>query len=639
MKRFYPLFLLILLAKVLFAENDIDSLLNIINISKGEQKIESLHVLAKSVFETTPKLSIAYANQAIAEAKEYNLKPEISSSYVFIAELLNKMSEPDSAINYYLLAEKYASENADLKELAKINHNLGDIYNSKSEYQKSEKCLNNALKYSKMTYDSLQTINTLINLGYLYEMQGRRDTAISCMEIALNQSELIGFKKGIAKTSLAMGNLYYGINNYEKALVYYNKTYKIAKEINNKVGIGISLTNIASVYSEIKQNNKAMKTMLKSIEYLKNTEAYSMLANSYSNLASFQVDSGLYEQAYDNLDKSLSLFRKYGNKEDIAISMFTHGYVFSKTGMYEKSNMYLDTALNIALEIDFSLMQQKVYAALAKNYSKLGLFEKALKNMRLSYSIKDSIESEKVQSQLMDFEVKYNTLQKEKEIEVLQKDQELSKALLNERRIERNAYLAALILVVILIILFVQKRKREKQMNLQKLQLSEQKQRITGIELEKSRLQKKELENKIDFQSKQLTTHALNMMQKNRLFKSLVKDLDALKRLPDVEKNQQINRLKRQVSQSLRGEKDWELFKMYFEKVNKNFYVKLKNNYHDLTSSELKLCALIKLNLNIKETAAILNLSPETIKSSRYRIRKKLNLNQEDDLAEFIQMI
>jgi len=155
--------------------------------------------------------------------------------------------------------------------------------------------------------------------------------------------------------------------------------------------------------------------------------------------------------------------------------------------------------------------------------------------------------------------------------------------------------------------------------------------------LEKSRLQKEELELELDFQSKQLTTHALNMMQKSRLFKSLEKDMDALKKIPDSDKNQQITRIKRQITQNIKGEKDWELFKMYFEKVNKNFYLKLKNNYPELTTAELKLCALIKLNFNIKETASILNLSPETIKSSRYRLRKKLQLNPDDDLSVFIQ--
>jgi len=78
-----------------------------------------------------------------------------------------------------------------------------------------------------------------------------------------------------------------------------------------------------------------------------------------------------------------------------------------------------------------------------------------------------------MQNQLLDFEVKYNTLHKEKEIEVLQKDQELNKALLNESKIERNAYLGAFVFVSLLIIILVQKRKREKQINLQKLHLSE----------------------------------------------------------------------------------------------------------------------------------------------------------------------
>jgi len=68
-------------------------------------------------------------------------------------------------------------------------------------------------------------------------------------------------------------------------------------------------------------------------------------------------------------------FRKNGNKEEIAISMFSHSNVYGQAGKYHVSNTYLDTTLNIAIEIDFALMQQKVYKAYARNYNSLGNFE------------------------------------------------------------------------------------------------------------------------------------------------------------------------------------------------------------------------------------------------------------------------
>ncbi len=86
-------------------------------------------------------------------------------------------------------------------------------------------------------------------------------------------------------------------------------------------------------------------------------------------------------------------------------------------------------------------------------------------------------------------------------------------------------------------------------------------------------------------------------------------------------------------------EKDWELFKMYFEEVNKNFYTHLRKISGELTPGDLKLAALVKLNLNIKEAAAVLNISPESLRKARYRLRKKLGLKHGENLSEFLNAL
>jgi len=70
--------------------------------------------------------------------------------------------------------------------------------------------------------------------------------------------------------------------------------------------------------------------------------------------------------------------------------------------------------------------------------------------------------------------------------------------------------------------------------------------------------------------------------------------------------------------------------------LNKNFYTRLKQKYPDISTNDLKICALIKLNLSIKEMASILNISPDSVKTARHRLRKKLQLNTEDNLTDFI---
>ena len=74
-----------------------------------------------------------------------------------------------------------------------------------------------------------------------------------------------------------------------------------------------------------------------------------------------------------------------------------------------------------------------------------------------------------------------------------------------------------------------------------------------------------------------------------------------------------------------------------FEKVHQNFFTTLKTSFPELTEHELRLCAYIRINLQNKEIARILNVSPATINTSRYRVRKKLVMDNKMSLEDFLR--
>ena len=95
-------------------------------------------------------------------------------------------------------------------------------------------------------------------------------------------------------------------------------------------------------------------------------------------------------------------------------------------------------------------------------------------------------------------------------------------------------------------------------------------------------------------------------------------------------------KLKKIVNKYTIQDNNWKVFDHYFESVNKNFYTRLKQKYPEISSNDLKICALIKLNLSIKKMATILNISPDSVKTARHRLRKKLQLSTEENLTDFI---
>lgn len=89
----------------------------------------------------------------------------------------------------------------------------------------------------------------------------------------------------------------------------------------------------------------------------------------------------------------------------------------------------------------------------------------------------------------------------------------------------------------------------------------------------------------------------------------------------------------------MNSEKDWELFRLYFEEVNDSFFTTLQQKSNELTTGDLKLAALIRLNLNIKEAAAVLNISPDSLRKARYRLRQKLGLVERENLTDYLNRI
>jgi DNA-binding NarL/FixJ family response regulator len=90
------------------------------------------------------------------------------------------------------------------------------------------------------------------------------------------------------------------------------------------------------------------------------------------------------------------------------------------------------------------------------------------------------------------------------------------------------------------------------------------------------------------------------------------------------------------LNEQINSGREWDEFELWFQEVHKDFYRKLNDNFPDLTSREMKICAFLKLNLNTKEIASLTNLTVKTVEVYRSKIRKKLNLPPGSNLLKFI---
>ncbi|OJJ16776.1 hypothetical protein BKI52_33260 [marine bacterium AO1-C] len=139
------------------------------------------------------------------------------------------------------------------------------------------------------------------------------------------------------------------------------------------------------------------------------------------------------------------------------------------------------------------------------------------------------------------------------------------------------------------------------------------------------------MQSVIDAQNRELSTIALQVAQKNELLEGIVKKLQ-----PIAVKNTVVRTYLKDIQSGLNLDNQWEKFKLHFEKVHPQFFVRLQQKYPALTPNELKMCAYMKMNLSIKETMQILNISKKGLETARYRIKKKLALTPKEDLHKLI---
>jgi DNA-directed RNA polymerase specialized sigma24 family protein len=147
------------------------------------------------------------------------------------------------------------------------------------------------------------------------------------------------------------------------------------------------------------------------------------------------------------------------------------------------------------------------------------------------------------------------------------------------------------------------------------------------------------LKQQLEIKTKELTSYTLHVIRKNQLLEELQSALDALVKDDKRDQKKQIRQLSEQISQGLSDDLHWEEFRTIFEQVHQSFFDRLQILSNSLTSNDLRLVALIKMNLTSTDMATLLGVSQDSLRVMRHRLRKKLNLPQGDNLSTYIQSI
>ncbi|HEY0059963.1 MAG TPA: two-component regulator propeller domain-containing protein [Flavisolibacter sp.] len=178
-----------------------------------------------------------------------------------------------------------------------------------------------------------------------------------------------------------------------------------------------------------------------------------------------------------------------------------------------------------------------------------------------------------------------------------------------------------------------QKKYEEDQKRLQYMHQLE----LEKTEKELIKLRNEKLEAEIAHKNTELASTTMHLVQKGEMMTKIKEEMTRIKKNLDQGKtSDDFKKIIKVLNEEDKISEDWEAFAKHFDKVHSDFLTALKAKYPSLTPNELKLSAYLRMNLNTKEVAQLMNISVRGVEVSRYRLRKKLALSTETSLFDFL---
>ncbi len=611
MKKSVLKIILICFSVSLFAQsNKVDSLQGVLKTEKEDTtKVNTLNDMC-STLSNMGNYTAAYSveENALQLAKQLDYKKGACRTYEIRGLDYYAQSKYTEALKCYLEGIKEAEE---LQERAQKNANATDLLDSKRAI---------AAAYN--------------DIGNIYDDEGNHPEALKYELQALKIDQEIGDKYGTGAAYNNIGSIYDIEGNYEEALKNYKLALQIHLEIGDKSGIDAGYGNIGIIYARQGNYKEAIENQLLALKISEEEGDKSGMDNHYFNIGNTYEKEGSYSEALKNYLKSLEIARTIDEKYMVASNYWHIGRISIMEKRNNEAWQYLDSALFLCKNIGAKDIIRSVYNVMEMLDSAKGNYKSAFSNYKMYIAYSDSLVNEENTKRILSEQMAYEFDRRTDSIKAEHAKLDIKRvAEIRRKSIIAYSVLVILALTIIIAVLFIRS-----------LQIKRKKDEVTVALSEKEKtllkLEKDYLGEKLQSATNTLEVYTQSMAEKNELLEQFKTDVEKLKNLKSRELNEaRVDQLEYLSKTTILTEEDWNNFRNYFEEVYKGFFIRLKEKLPDLTPAETRLICLTKLKLDGKQMANILGVSSDTIRITRYRLRKKLSLSESesiDDIAESI---
>ncbi len=565
---------------------------------------------------------------------------DCAANFGLIERVSNNHQE---AVTHYRTAARLYENLDERASAARAYTAIGQIHISNQLYEPAYQAFSQSFQLRETENDSLGMANNLVNMAGAAYFGGRLDVATDYYYRALRIADRIDNLPLRAQTTMNVANVHMRKDNHDLAKTYLERALELRRDQGDRQGESEVLLNLGITAYKKGFLEKADKYYAESLAIKENmgTDIAGIVKVTH-NMGLVARERGQNSRAIIYYNRALDMARQINDIQTQATILNNMGVIMMIDGNDEALPL-LTESLEISRLLQLKKLELSNYDNLHQYHASKGNYEKAYDYMTSYKLLSDSLNHADIVLRIAELQTAYDTEMKEKENLLLKEQSNVLR--LRFVMMSISAFSIA-VLATTFFIMFNLKRKSLRQSKAlltteqelsriaheKSLQEQQHLKEVLVAEEEINRMQKNQLQQK----NRELASSALLIIKKNEVLNNVrTMALQALNS-DSCDGETCIEELIKEVDDNFNLDEQWELFQRHFEAVHPGFFSRLGKEYPNLTHNELKLCAYLRINLSSKEIAQILNISVDSAITKRYRLRKKLNLQNESNLIEFL---
>jgi tetratricopeptide (TPR) repeat protein/DNA-binding CsgD family transcriptional regulator len=547
----------------------------------------------------------------------FNTKADLDSLIDYYAQLLEKLyDEADNQCR----ASKFLTIQAGLYGYNKRYDEVRAVFDRMAQEQKKNKCVLENFVYQ------LEISNNL------YEPLGNTSKAIESHLKALHILDSLKQAKFSYPFFYELdvynefAGIYYHMGNWRQAIQYWKKDISLIEKNgtwgNYLVGC---YNNIGISYRKMLQYDTALYYLNKCVERAVATNDEAWIGIGNGNIGDIYADQGKYQEAISYLEEDVRRGYVYYQYGSITTALSRMGICYQGLGQLGKAKVYYDSALGtfkrwpnpVAYNTYTYNMLLTIYQHYASLEYQLGNFKNAFLLNQKGEVFSDSLKQLLKRQEIASIQT-YHAFEKQ------DTENKLLKVEIREQKLRESRTIILIVLIVAVVTSIIISYR----LRIQKL----------GAEKKAAALIHEQAEEALLIKERELSSITMQIQQKNEVMNNLKNQLGSMAQKKSGLQDE-VKSIYKAIRKDLNLQSDWEKFKVHFEKVHPEFFSRLSQAHYDLSLSDLRICAYLRINMENNTMSQILNISPDSLRVRKHRLRKRIGIASDKELYNYLASI